>query len=130
MITAEPVSDLCEVRIELARFLIVTQKRSHTTIAGHRREVTRHRRTWPLTFALSCDDGAPEFSAALHDASPQGVGFLCDRRVAVGATIQLKLFAYSDSVLRVPAVVRHVTRRQHGYLIGCEFAIDTDDIFG
>ncbi len=129
MIAEAPVRGLAEMKQELVRFLVATRKRSSASVPGRRRSAERHRRTWPLVVTMGPDDDEPQFSAALHDASPEGVGFLFDRRLRVGRTIYLKLFGYMDSPLRIPAVIRHVTPRRHGYLVGCEFAVDTDEVY-
>lgn len=129
MIAEAPAYDLPEMKLELVRFLVAARKRSSVSVGGRRRAGPRHRRTWPLVVTMGPDDDEPQFSAALHDASPEGIGFLFDRRLRVGRTLYLKLFGYMDSPLRIPAVVRHVTPRPHGYLVGCEFAVDTDEVY-
>lgn len=129
MIAEAPAYDLPEMKLELARFLIAAQKRSSGSIGGRRRAGARHYRTWPLAVTMGPHDDEPQFSAALHDASPEGIGFLFNRRLKVGRTLYLKLFGFMDSPMRIPAVVRHVTPHPHGYLVGCEFAVDTDDVY-
>lgn len=129
MIAEAPVHGLAEIKLELVRFLVAVRKRSFVSMGGRRHAGERYRRTWPLVVTMGPDDDEPQFSAAMHDASPEGIGFLLDRRLRVGRTLYLKLFGYMDSPLRIPAVVRHVTPRPHGYLVGCEFAVDTDEVY-
>jgi len=128
MIAEAPVYDAAELKQHLVRFLVTTQKRSSVGLGGGRRGAERHHRTWPLRVSMGINGEQPEWSAALHDASAQGIGFLLDRRLRVGTTVYLNLFGFTDSPARVPAVIRHVTPHRHGYLVGCEYAMDTDDL--
>ena len=68
-----------------------------------------------------------DLSAALHNASKDGIGFLCDCEFPVGGRVLIKLFWHESSALRVPAVVRHTTPHKGVTLVGCEFALDDEE---
>jgi len=114
----EPVA---VVRREVSRFLEAARKRSEHDGRHRRRARRRHARSWPLLVSINGKPFEPDVSAALHNASDLGVGFLSPISMLVGATVYVKLFCYDDFCPRVPAVIRHVTSTEHGFLIGCEF---------
>jgi hypothetical protein len=109
------------VRREVDRFLEAARKRSEHDGHHRRRARRRHHRSWPLLVSVSGRPFDPEISAALHNASELGIGFLSPNNLLVGSTVYLKLFCYDDFCPRVPVTVRHVTATRHGFLIGCEF---------
>ncbi len=113
------------IREVLLRFLAISQRRCDSTRATGRRAFLRHKRTWPLAI-IDPKDPSREESAALHDASIGGIAFLYRRSIDVGSIIRLRLFwSESDSPL-VPAVVRHRTLTDDGFLIGCEYLVSLD----
>ncbi len=123
MPTAAIVTNL--IRREIDRFIDAARVRSEYDIDTRRRAMRRYHRSWPL---LICRPRrTEELSAALHNASSEGIGFLCDQKFAAGSLILVKLFWHEDGGLRVPAVVRHVTDYRHASLVGCEFALDDED---
>ncbi|MBI4578727.1 MAG: PilZ domain-containing protein [Planctomycetes bacterium] len=109
------------VRREVDRFLEAARKRSEQDGHHRRRARRRHHRSWPLLVSLTGRPFDADISAALHNASDLGIGFLSPVNVVPGATVYLKLFCYDDFCPRVPAKVRHVTHTRHGFLVGCEF---------
>ena len=109
---------------EIDRFVSVAGQRSEHGIDTRRRALRRYHRSWPLLISsLGNDD---EISAALHNVSPGGIGFLCSRGFPIGRVVLVKLFWHEDLGLRVPATVRHVTSRREAVLVGCEFVIDDE----
>jgi hypothetical protein len=114
---------------EISRFLEATDKRSEW-LTSHacgpeRRSAGRlHHRSWPMRVMLDPRRDDTDFSVALHNASRQGIAFLTSRPLAVDARIFIRLFWYDDNAVLVPAVVRHATPADGGYLVGCEFALN------
>lgn len=112
------------IRREIDRFLEAARKRSDIHRHHHRRRARRrHHRSWPLLVSVSGKPFEHEISAALHNASELGIGFLSPVSMLAGSTVYLKLFSYDDFCPRVPARVRHVTSTEHGFLVGCEFEL-------
>ena len=109
------------VRREIDRFLEAARKRSEHDDHQRRRARRRHHRSWPLLVSLSGKPYDIDISAALHDASSLGIGFLSPIQLLAGSVVYLKLFCYDDFCPRVPALVRHVTQTEHGFLVGCEY---------
>ena len=70
--------------------------------------------------------GPTEISAALHNASADGIGFLCEEPVEVGSLVLIKLFWLGDAGLWVPAIVRHIQDHRQALLVGCRFAVDDE----
>jgi hypothetical protein len=112
---------------EIERFGQYVRRRA---TADHRllqRRHVRYERSWPLLVATLAPDGSiTESSAALHDASQGGIGFLCDHTFRVDQLIFVRLFWYDSHALRIPAVVRHVSPIPAGQLTGAEYAIEDD----
>lgn len=113
------------VRREIDRFVNFARQRSYSDVHNRRRTHRRYHRSWPLLVAFNNDGKHEDVSVALHDASPEGVGFLSNRPIPVGTVIHVKLFWHDETAYRVPATIRHSTQTDHGYLIGCSF--NTDD---
>ncbi|HUU85748.1 MAG TPA: PilZ domain-containing protein [Phycisphaerae bacterium] len=109
---------------EIDRFIEAARERGEYDIDTRRRAMRRYHRSWPLL--VSNLRGNNEISAALHNASVNGIGFLSAREFSVGAIVLIRLFWYEDSGLRVPAAVRHITPYRDAILTGCEFAIDDE----
>lgn len=128
MNTTVPVG--CEpvavVRREINRFLEAAQKRSEHDGHHRRRARRRHHRSWPLLVSVNGKAFDQDISAALHNASELGIGFLCPVSMLVGSTVFLKLFCYDEFCPRVPATVRHCTSTRHGFLVGCEFELSNE----
>jgi len=110
------------IRNEVERFTSVARRRSECDPVQRRRSKRRYHRSWPLAVLHHGVD----ISAALHNASDEGIAFLSHNPVAPDTVVFIKLFCYDESAAYVPAVVRHSTGTEHGYLIGCEFAL-TDE---
>jgi hypothetical protein len=113
------------VRREIDRFVTYARQRSFSDAHNRRRNHRRYHRSWPLLVSYKDGQSLQDVSVALHDASPEGVGFLSSRALPVGALVHIKLFWHDESAYRVPATVRHATQTDHGWLIGCSF--NTDD---
>lgn len=109
---------------EIDRFVDAARERGEYDIDTRRRAMRRYHRSWPLL--VSNLRGDREVSAALHNASASGIGFLCRQAFPVGKLVLIKLFWYEDLGLRVPAAVRHVTAYRDAKLVGCEFVIDDE----
>lgn len=114
------------VRQEVNRFLEAARKRSEDDGDHRRRTRRRHHRSWPLLISLTGKPFDPDISVALHNASELGIAFLASFSVPVGSRVFIKLFCYDDFCPRVPAVVRHVTETEHGFLVGCEFELNNE----
>lgn len=114
------------VRQEVSRFLEAARKRSEHDGHHRRRARRRHHRSWPLTVSISGKPFSRDVSVALHNASELGIGFLSPIRMLAGSTVYIKLFCYDDFCPRVPALIRHVTPTEHGFLVGCEFDLGNE----
>lgn len=112
------------IREEIERFVDVAQRRSDSQPASRRRTTERYHRSWPLTVAVN----GLEFSAALHNASRPGLAFLSSLPIPPDTVVFVRLFSHNPAAPRVPALVRHATPGEHGYLIGCEFMPDNEDL--
>ena len=109
------------MRREIDRFVEAARVRSEYDIDTRRRAMRRYHRSWPL---LVCPaEGVGEYSAALHNASIDGIGFLCDCDEPPQGLVFIKLFWHDISALRVPAIVKHATSYAGGILVGCQFAL-------
>jgi len=109
-------------RAEITRFVGAAKDRSDRHARGWRRSQDRYRRSWPLVVGVQKPTGYVDLSVALHDASLSGIAFLSPVAISDSSAVFIKLFWHEPDCPRVPAVVRHVTPTEHGYLIGCEFA--------
>ena len=119
MATAVELRAVDVVRGEIERFADQTRRRSECDPISRRRSKRRYHRSWPLS--VLCE--GVEMSAALHNASDEGIAFLSHSPVTPDIVVFIKLFCYDESAAYVPAVVRHSTHTEHGHLIGCEFAM-------
>jgi|WetSurMetagenome_2_1015567.scaffolds.fasta_scaffold951828_1 hypothetical protein len=119
MATAVELTAVDVVRNEIERFADEARRRSESDPVHRRRSKRRYHRSWPL--AILCD--GVSISAALHNASDEGIAFLSCCPVRPGSTVFLKLFCYDESCSYVPAIVRHSTQTEHGHLVGCEFEL-------
>jgi hypothetical protein len=115
------------VRQEVNRFLEAARKRAEQDQHHRRRARRRTHRSWPLLVSMNGKAFDSDVSTALHDASDLGIGFLSPVSMGAGTTVYVKLFCYDDFCPRVPAVVRHVTSTEHGFLVGCEFDLANAD---
>ena len=113
------------MRQEIDRFVEAARVRSETWPGTRRRAAQRYHRSWPLLVGEL--GAAADVSAALHNASRDGIGFLCDCEFPIGGTLLIKLFWHESSALRVPALVKHATPYKGVTLIGCEFALDDEE---
>ncbi len=120
--TAEVVATL--MRQEVDRFVEAAQVRAEFDIDTRRRAMRRYHRSWPLL--VSEADGVEEYSAALHNASSDGIGFLCECDRPLAGLVYIKLFWHENTALRVPAIVRHATDYPGGMLVGCQFALNDE----
>ena len=114
------------LREEIARFVEAAHERSEYDSSPRRRTRRRYHRSWPLLVSRGRRDESTDLSVALHNASDLGLAFLSSERFCVGETVFVKLFWHDLSAVRVPAVVRHMTRVDHGWLVGCEFHLDDE----
>lgn len=106
---------------EIAKFIDAASRRAEVDGARRRRHRMRYHRSWPLAvYDIEQATGAC-FTAALHNASTQGIAFLTKRRFDLDSTVLIRLFWHDDQSPQVPAVIRHVTPTREGYLVGCEF---------
>ena len=112
------------IRREIDRFISAARARSESDRQTRRRSRCRFHRSWPLL--VSMPRGVKEVSAALHDASGMGIGFLCRQKFTVGRVILVKLFWADSQAIRVPAVVKHVSAYKHANLVGCEFITEDE----
>jgi hypothetical protein len=113
------------MRREVDRFVKAAQVRSECDMDTRRRAMRRYHRSWPLL--VSDADGIHEYSAALHNASVDGIGFLCECDHPPEGLVYIKLFWHENTALRVPAVVKHATKVTGGVLVGCRFALNNHD---
>ncbi len=113
-----------QVQDEVDRFMRVAQERSEYD-AGHRRrrDQRRYHRSWPLLVNVAGRSPEEDVSVALHNASPLGIAFLSPIMFQDNDTVFIKLFWCDPEGVRVPAIVRHTTPTEHGYLVGCEFSL-------
>ncbi len=118
-----------QIRGEIARFVQITQERSESDSHHQRRRARRrHQRSWPMTVSAPWGTGLRDISVALHNASSLGVAFLSPVMIGDGSVIFLRLFWHDRAGPSVPAVVRHATPTEHGYLIGCEFSAEDESL--
>ena len=111
------------IQREIDRFMRVAIDRSeYDATYQPRRAQRRYHRSWPLVVCTPGTAGGTDLSVALYNASPLGIAFLSPTALANCSTVLVKLFWHDEDGPRVPAVVRHVTPTEHGYLVGCEFA--------
>lgn len=128
----EPVRSLpaATLRREIDRFIAFLRKRSHPETPGPLRAETRYRRSWPLLIApqdRTQDRRADHhISVALSDASPSGVAFLSSQPFPLDSIVMVRLFWQDQTSPQVPAVIRHTTQTEHGYLVGAEFLVEDD----
>ncbi len=129
MPSASVASASDQIRGEIARFIQITQERSESDSSYQRRRTRRrHQRSWPLTVSAPSGTTTREISVALHNASPLGIAFLSSVMIRDGSVIFLRLFWHDGSGPCVPAIVRHATPTEHGYLIGCEFSAEDESL--
>lgn len=116
------------IRREIAKFVAITRRRSEGDLYLGRRSTRRHYRTWPLL--ISPLDGANEgdVSVALYNASDSGVAFRTVRAFRREQLIAVKLFWHDPRGYRVPAVVRHCEKTDHGFIVGCEFVLSDPEL--
>jgi len=112
------------LRKEIDRFLDSARKRSECEAIHRRRAKRRYHRSWPLMVIYD----SIELSVALHNASELGIAFLSSRMIPEDTTVFIKLFCHEDFGPCVPAIVRHQTPSDHGFLIGCEFDLSNHHI--
>lgn len=114
------------LRREIDRFLVCVRQRGHSRSRGHRRKQLRHERSWPLQIKRLDLADSTELGVALHNASTSGIAFLTAESIPPDTMITIRLFWQCDAGPTVPAIVRHATATEHGYLIGAEFLVEDD----
>jgi hypothetical protein len=124
MNTTIQVSPTDVIRDEIARFVEAARKRSESDPDQRRRTQRRYHRSWPLRVCL----GQNLLTVALHNASPLGMAFLTSQSIMLDQVIFVKLFCNDDHCPYVPAIVRHVTCKDYGTLVGCEFLSDDENL--
>ncbi len=112
------------IRQEVERFLDQARQRGESDGEQRRKVRRRGRQSWPLLVSFGGRPMDRDHRATLHDASEQGIAFLLEASVPVGTTVYMKLFASMEFCPRVPAVVKHATRRHGGYLVGCAYLLE------
>ncbi len=112
---------------EIQRFRRFARQRSTRDRVTRRRRHKRYHRSWPLLVATYRSGALVECSAALHDASPGGIGFMCERSFEPGTQIFIRLFWHEATALRIPAIVRHIARSSRGVLVGSQFDLNNVD---
>lgn len=118
-------STAAEVLIEtIERFVEAARQRSEVDPDQRRRAERRYHRSWPLGVSFN----QSEFSAALYNASPQGLAFLSTLPIPPDSLVFVQLFCHDPFSPRVPAVVRHATNTPHGFLVGCEFTLGDEEL--
>ncbi len=108
---------------EITRFRSFAEQRSGHDGLPLRRRRKRFHRSWPLEITVGRDGSAQHYSAALHDASEIGLGFMSDHMFEKDTIVYIKLFWHESTALRIPAIVRHTNPGPNGVLVGVEFAI-------
>ena len=109
---------------EIDRFIKAARQRSESDTDQRRRSERRYHRSWPRKVLFN----DTELSAALYNASHPGLAFLGSLPIAPDTLVFVQLFCHEPSSPRVPAIVRHSTGTQHGFLIGCEFMLGDEAI--
>ncbi len=108
---------------EITRFRGFAERRAGHDGPARRRRRKRYHRSWPLEVTVGPHGSARHYSAALHDASEIGIGFMSDHMFEKDSVVYIKLFWHEATALRIPAVVRHSNPGPNGVLVGVEFAI-------
>ena len=114
------------LRREIDRFIAFLRKRSHPETPGPLRAETRYRRSWPLLIGQQGRHPDDHVAVALSDASPSGVAFLASQPFPLDSIVMVRLFWQDQTSPPVPAVIRHTTQTEHGYLVGAEFLVEDD----
>lgn len=116
------------LRKEIARFMNAAVKLGNTDLYQNRRSSVRYHRSWPMFVSRLDAPKVRDLSVTLHNISDDGIGFLCDEGLQVGAVIGVKLFWSDPEAPRVPAVVRHVQITQEGILVGAQFMVHDHEL--
>lgn len=120
-----PITHIMEREIQ--RFVERAAKIANSSLYRNRRASTRYHRAVPILYARLDDGAHHDESATLQDVSSDGLAFYCDHGLCVGSILAVKLFWSDTEAHRVPAIVRHCTITQQGFLIGAEFAVNHPD---
>ena len=120
-VSAHPCFELFER--EITRFRSFAEQRAGHDGPPSRRQRKRYHRSWPLEITVGRESSAQHYSAALHDASEIGMGFMSDHMFEKDTIVYIKLFWHEATALRIPAIVRHSNPGPNGVLVGVEFAI-------
>lgn len=109
---------------EIARFLAATRRRSERDLYLGKRAYRRHYRSWPLLVTSLRPQSEGDVSAALCNASEDGLAFRCARCFQVGHVLAVKLFWHDPTSGRVPVVVIHHETDGDIAVVGCAFILD------
>ncbi len=120
-VSVHPCFKLFEREIERFRSFAV-QRAGHDGPPSRRRR-RRYHRSWPLEVTVGQNGSTQHHSAALHDASEFGIGFMSQCLFEKNAVVYVKLFWHEATALRIPAIVCHSKPGPNGVLVGVEFAI-------
>ena len=120
-VSAHPCFELFQR--EITRFRSFAEQRAGHDGPPSRRRRKRYHRSWPLEITVGRESSAQHYSAALHDASEIGMGFMSDHMFEKDTIVYIKLFWHEATALRIPAIVRHSNPGPNGVLVGVEFAI-------
>jgi len=113
---------------EVNKFLAVSRRRSEHDLYLGRRSSRRYYRNWPLLISRIGRREVRDVSAALHNASESGLAFRSALSFPEGATLAAKLFWHDPRAYRVPMIVRHCENVSNGFIVGCEFALDDEEL--
>ncbi|MCB9849502.1 MAG: PilZ domain-containing protein [Phycisphaerales bacterium] len=116
------------VRRVIDRFIEETHRRCEWYGVPARRRERRFHRTWPLSVSYRHKGEHIQIGVALYNASPGGIAFLGPHPVNRDEIVRIQLFWHDDECPRVPAIVRHCTRRADAFLVGCEFMTKQSNI--
>lgn len=107
---------------EIERFQRYARLRSTTDQFTVRRRALRCQRSWPLVIGSHAAGALVEHSAALHDASCDGIGFMTEHRYEANQLVFVRLFWHDPAALWIPAIVRHVQDTSGARLVGTQYA--------
>ena len=117
---------VAELRGEIVELVNSARQQGYRNVDLRRRAKRYYHRSWPILVSYRNGQCSDELSVPMRDVSELGIGFLSSDPFEVGSSVFIKVFWYDRSRPRLPAVVRHVTVSEDGYIIGCEFVFGTD----
>ncbi len=112
------------MQLEIDEFIRGARENGFRSGDTRRRAARQYHRAWPVLVSFDNGRHCDELSVPLRNVSDTGLGFVASRPIDVGSKVFIKLFWQDQTRPRLPAVVRHTTLVDEGYLIGCEFLFD------